>query len=226
MRRHSPSSSLTHSLTFILASNCQWRTRASVEGKRKIEHRLTQSGVWRDVTALVCGGRASTRVPLVIAGPNIVHATYLQATSLVDLYPTLLDLAKSKRFENHDIDGHSLVPLLDGTAGETIRIRTILFFGFLFSFSTFLRESKVDHLSRKTGRKYKRRKESLTRRRPVYVLRRCGRYAAASVGAVAGPHGGQRDLVVCPARSRPEDYRLRHGARPSAFYFWGFLLCV
>jgi hypothetical protein len=83
--------------------------------------------VWRDVTALVCGGRASTRVPLVIAGPNIVHATYLQATSLVDLYPTLLDLAKSKRFENHDIDGHSLVPLLDGTAGETIRIRTILF---------------------------------------------------------------------------------------------------
>ena len=88
--------------------------------------------MWRDVTALVCGGRASTRVPLVIAGPNIVHATYLQATSLVDLYPTLLDLAKSKRFENHDIDGHSLVPLLDGTAGETIRIRTILFLAFFF----------------------------------------------------------------------------------------------
>jgi choline-sulfatase len=60
---------------------------------------------------------ASTRVPLVIAGPNIVHATFLQATSLIDLYPTLLDFAKAKRFENHDIDGHSLVPLLDGSAG-------------------------------------------------------------------------------------------------------------
>ena len=31
--------------------------------------------------------------------------------------PTLLDLAKAKGFEGHDIDGHSLVPLLSGKAG-------------------------------------------------------------------------------------------------------------
>ena len=40
---------------------------------------------------------ASTRVPLVVAGPNVVKGeTFMQATSLVDLYPTLLDLAKAR----------------------------------------------------------------------------------------------------------------------------------
>jgi arylsulfatase A-like enzyme len=50
----------------------------------------------------------------VVAGPNIPHAEYLQATSLIDLYPTLIELAKAKVPEGHDIDGHSLVPLLSG----------------------------------------------------------------------------------------------------------------
>ena len=35
-------------------------------------------------------------------------------------YPTLLDLAKANRFDGHDIDGHSLVPLLDGSAGLSL----------------------------------------------------------------------------------------------------------
>ena len=42
----------------------------------------------------------------------------MQATSLVDLYPTLLDLAKARVPEGHDIDGHSLAPLLSGKAGK------------------------------------------------------------------------------------------------------------
>ena len=33
---------------------------------------------------------ASTRVPLVIAGPGIVHAEFDQATSLIDLCKTIL----------------------------------------------------------------------------------------------------------------------------------------
>ena len=42
----------------------------------------------------------------------------MQATSLVDLYPTLIDLAKARVPKGHDIDGHSLVPLLSGKAGK------------------------------------------------------------------------------------------------------------
>ena len=40
---------------------------------------------------------ASARVPLVVAGPGVVHAQFEQATSLIDLYPTLLELAKATR---------------------------------------------------------------------------------------------------------------------------------
>jgi arylsulfatase A-like enzyme len=60
---------------------------------------------------------ASTRVPLVVAGPNVVHGEYLQPTSLIDLYPTLIEIAKATIPAGHEIDGHSLVPLLSGKAG-------------------------------------------------------------------------------------------------------------
>jgi arylsulfatase A-like enzyme len=62
---------------------------------------------------------ASTRVPLVISGKGIVQGrTFLQATSLIDLYPTLLEYGKASVPAGHDIDGHSLVPLLSGKAGS------------------------------------------------------------------------------------------------------------
>jgi arylsulfatase A-like enzyme len=61
---------------------------------------------------------ASTRVPLVVAGPGVVQGkTFHQATSLIDLYPTLLELARAEAPAGHDVDGHSLVPLLSGKAG-------------------------------------------------------------------------------------------------------------
>jgi len=60
---------------------------------------------------------ASARVPLVISGKGIVQGqTFLQATSLIDLYPTLLEYGKASVPAGHDIDGHSLVPLLSGKA--------------------------------------------------------------------------------------------------------------
>jgi hypothetical protein len=54
-----------------------------------------------------------------VAGPNIVqNKEFSQATSLVDLYPTLLELAKAEIPNGHGIDGHSLMPLLSGAAGS------------------------------------------------------------------------------------------------------------
>ena len=56
---------------------------------------------------------ASTRVPLVIAGPGISKGIeILSLHSLVDLLPTFLDLAGAKVPAGHTVDGHSLVPLL------------------------------------------------------------------------------------------------------------------
>lgn len=57
---------------------------------------------------------ASTRVPLVIAGPGISKGIeILSLHSLVDLLPTFLDLAGAKVPTGHTVDGHSLVPLLE-----------------------------------------------------------------------------------------------------------------
>ncbi|MEM7147646.1 MAG: sulfatase [Verrucomicrobiota bacterium] len=53
----------------------------------------------------------STRVPLIIAGPNISAGTPSPRTvELVDLYPTLLELAQLP--EKPGLEGQSLVPLL------------------------------------------------------------------------------------------------------------------
>jgi arylsulfatase A-like enzyme len=64
---------------------------------------------------------ASTRVPLVIAGPGISKGVeVLSLHSLVDLLPTFLDLAGASVPAGHTVDGHSLVPILqhgDAAAG-------------------------------------------------------------------------------------------------------------
>lgn len=56
--------------------------------------------------------RESTRVPLIIVAPGISQAgTHTNApVSLMDLYPTLVELAGLE--EPHDLEGVSLVPLL------------------------------------------------------------------------------------------------------------------
>lgn len=60
----------------------------------------------------------STRVPLIVAGPSVARGQRVaENVSLVDLYPTILELANS---EMPDVDfvrlleGHSLVPFLRG----------------------------------------------------------------------------------------------------------------
>ena len=64
---------------------------------------------------------ASSRVPLIIAGPGISkNIEVLTLHSLVDLLPTFLDLAGAAVPEGHSVDGQSLVPLLvhgDAAAG-------------------------------------------------------------------------------------------------------------
>ena len=66
----------------------------------------------------------STRVPLVIAGPNLAQAkTCQKPVSLIDLYPTLIDLCglskeTKKSAEGRPLDGYSLKPLLLNPAGK------------------------------------------------------------------------------------------------------------
>lgn len=44
---------------------------------------------------------------------------------MIDLYPTILELAHASVPAGHDIDGHSLVPLLSGKAGAVDRQRPL-----------------------------------------------------------------------------------------------------
>ena len=66
----------------------------------------------------------STRVPLVIAGPNLAQAkTCQKPVSLIDLYPTLIDLCglskeTKKSAKGRPLDGYSLKPLLLNPTGK------------------------------------------------------------------------------------------------------------
>ena len=62
----------------------------------------------------------STRVPLIIRAPGIakVESVSTQPVSLIDIYPTLIDLCSLdsetvKNEKGHPLDGHSLKPLLE-----------------------------------------------------------------------------------------------------------------
>jgi choline-sulfatase len=57
----------------------------------------------------------SARVPLIFAGPNIASGVIKNTCSLVDILPTLIDIAGgSKDILGMEIDGRSLVNLLHG----------------------------------------------------------------------------------------------------------------
>ncbi|MEM7536490.1 MAG: choline-sulfatase [Chloroflexota bacterium] len=64
----------------------------------------------------------SARIPLVMAGPGIVQGTVPNACSLVDILPTMLDIAAIDGTETpvygQPIDGHSLLPLAMGNDDE------------------------------------------------------------------------------------------------------------
>ena len=64
-----------------------------------------------------CLYEASARVPLLIAGPGVKSGTVVEdLVSLVDLFPTLMDVAGVK--EEAGLSGHSLMPYMQGGKDE------------------------------------------------------------------------------------------------------------
>jgi len=79
---------------------------------------LGERGLWYKMNFF----EHSARVPLVIAGPNVKHGVSNEPVSLVDLYPTFLEVAGAKNNLapgfTADLDGRSLTPLLMGSTEE------------------------------------------------------------------------------------------------------------
>jgi choline-sulfatase len=76
---------------------------------------LGERGLWYKM----CFFEPSARVPLVVSAPGrLALGRVPEAVSLLDLAPTLLELATPTRAEElaRDMDGVSLVPLLEGSA--------------------------------------------------------------------------------------------------------------
>mgnify|MGYP000243356028 CR=1 FL=1 len=72
-------------------------------------------GIWRGKKGTPYEG--GTRVPLVVSWPGHVQAgaTYKQAVSLMDIYPTLLDAVGRPALATRGLDGVSLLPALHGS---------------------------------------------------------------------------------------------------------------
>jgi choline-sulfatase len=77
---------------------------------------LGERGLWYKMTFF----EGAARVPLVVHAPErFAPRRVSQNVSLLDLYPTLVDLAggdPETEPETEDVPGHSLVPLLEGDA--------------------------------------------------------------------------------------------------------------
>jgi choline-sulfatase len=69
---------------------------------------LGERGLWYKMNFF----EGASRIPLIVAGPGIIRGTAPENVSLLDVMPTLLDLADVERPEL--VDGTSLVPLLCG----------------------------------------------------------------------------------------------------------------
>lgn len=72
-------------------------------------------------------GEGGARVPLLISYPGITKPNTESKTPVqsIDIYPTLIEIASGKKQENSDIQGVSLVPILNG---NEIKKRSIYFF--------------------------------------------------------------------------------------------------
>jgi choline-sulfatase len=76
---------------------------------------LGERGLWYKMNFLEGG----SRVPLIVSAPDRIAAREVdESVSLIDLFPTLLDLAGLKPELAEPIDGHSLVPYLQGAQGH------------------------------------------------------------------------------------------------------------
>ncbi len=85
---------------------------------------LGERGLWYKMNFF----EHSARVPMVFAGPGIQHGISAEPVSLLDLYPTFLELAKTAdeypEGFTANVDGTSMVPLLTG-AGEGYNGRAV-----------------------------------------------------------------------------------------------------
>lgn len=72
-------------------------------------------------------GEGGARVPFMIYYPEVTTPNTVSDVPVqsIDLYPTLVEIASGKRYENKDIQGVSLMPLLKG---EEITKRNLYFF--------------------------------------------------------------------------------------------------
>jgi len=76
---------------------------------------LGEHGMWYKRTFY----EESLRVPLIISCPKRYRpAVRREIVSLVDLFPTILEFTGSSEAETDDLDGSSLLPLLDGDGSE------------------------------------------------------------------------------------------------------------
>jgi arylsulfatase K len=81
---------------------------ASDHGEMNMEHRQTLKNALYE---------ASARVPLIVAGPGLRQGVISDdLVSLIDLFPTLMDIAGLEHPEG--LDGHSLLPLCRGEASN------------------------------------------------------------------------------------------------------------
>jgi choline-sulfatase len=74
----------------------------------------------------------SSRVPLIMAGPGVPEGKRIKANcSLVDLLPTLVDLAMNDEWEGYPEppDGESLLPLLKQDSDGRIAVSELMFEG-------------------------------------------------------------------------------------------------
>lgn len=79
---------------------------SSDHGENNLEHRQ-----WYKMNMY----ESSVRVPLIVAGPGVRRGKIVDnVVSLIDLYPTLADIAGLAK--DGDLDGESLIPLLAGRA--------------------------------------------------------------------------------------------------------------
>lgn len=79
------------------------------------KHHWHKSTLWEE----------STRVPFIVSAPGVRPGVCSRPVSLLDIYPTLNELAGLERIESHD--GHSLVPLLRNPQAESNRPAVIEF---------------------------------------------------------------------------------------------------
>jgi len=79
----------------------------SDHGENAMEHRL-----WYKMNHY----ESSARVPMIVAGPDVRQGVVGDTlVSLIDIYPTLMDMARWQK--PRDLDGHSLMPELLGQPG-------------------------------------------------------------------------------------------------------------